>query len=83
MFGGVFVSFLKDLRKMGMWFGMVCIFCVFFLLVGLLIVGVIIDRLNGIYIWVCVWVGMVVVLVLFMIMFVRIVVMGFKLVVKI
>ncbi|KAK4669463.1 uncharacterized protein QC763_203260 [Podospora pseudopauciseta] len=83
VFGGALASLLKDPRKMGTRFGMVCTLCAFSSLAGPPTAGAIIDRSNGTYTWACVWAGTVVVLASFIIMSARIAVTGFKLAVKI
>ncbi|KAK0670792.1 putative monocarboxylate transporter [Cercophora samala] len=83
VFGGALASLLKDPRKMGTRFGMVCTLSAFSSLAGPPTAGAIIDRSNGSYTWACVWAGTVVVMASFTIMSARIAVTGFKLVVKI
>ncbi|KAK4177933.1 putative monocarboxylate transporter [Triangularia setosa] len=83
VFGGALASLLKDPRKMGTRFGMVCTLCAFSSLAGPPTAGAIIDRSNGTYTWACVWAGTVVVFASLTIMSARIAVTGFKLFVKI
>ncbi|KAK4203300.1 putative monocarboxylate transporter [Triangularia verruculosa] len=83
VFGGALASLLKDPRKMGTRFGMVCTICAFSSLAGPPTAGAIIDRSNGSYTWACVWAGTVVVMASFTIMTARIAVTGLKLFVKI
>ncbi|KAK0735522.1 major facilitator superfamily domain-containing protein [Apiosordaria backusii] len=83
VFGGALASLLKDPRKMGTRFGMVCTLCAFSSLAGPPTAGAIIDRSNGEYTWACVWAGTIVVLASLTIMSARVAVTGLKLFVRI